>query len=73
MKTKNTDKEFGALMEIIAKENIPSLETLETRNSDRLDFHDVHVSSIKKMLYVAFLTGVQYAVQCDIDKNSKKD
>ena len=33
------------------------LETLETRNSDRLDFHDVAVWSIRATLEAAFAAG----------------
>ncbi len=34
-----------------------SLETLETRNSDRLDFHDVAVWAIRNALEDAFEAG----------------
>lgn len=34
-----------------------SLETLETRNSDRLDFHDVAVWAIRDALEEAFEAG----------------
>jgi hypothetical protein len=33
------------------------LETLETQNSDRLDFHDVSVWSIRAALEAAFAAG----------------
>jgi hypothetical protein len=33
------------------------IETLETRHSDRLDFHDVSVWGIKSALEVAFEAG----------------
>ena len=35
------------------------IETLETRNSDRLDFHDVSVWAVKAALQAAFETGQQ--------------
>ena len=35
------------------------LETLETRNSDRLDFHDLAVWNIKAALQAAFEAGQQ--------------
>ena len=35
------------------------LETLDTRNSDRLDFHDVAVWNIKAALQAAFEAGQQ--------------
>lgn len=43
------------LMEIAAKHF--RLETLETRNSDGLDFHDVAVWSIRAALEAAFAAG----------------
>lgn len=33
------------------------IETLETRNSDSLDFHDVGVASIKRALEYAYRSG----------------
>ena len=55
MTTLNED--FNRLLEKIAKDNI-GLETLETRKSDDLDFHDVAVWSIKKALQDAFIAGM---------------
>lgn len=43
------------LLEIAAKHF--HIETLETRNSDRLDFHDVAVWSIRDALAAAFAAG----------------
>jgi len=43
------------LLEIAAKHF--HLETLETRNSDSLDFHDVSVWSIRAALEAAFAAG----------------
>ena len=40
-------------------QTILGLETLETRNSDRLDFHDVAVWNIKAALQAAFEAGQQ--------------
>ena len=51
-------EDFNRLIEKIAKNNIIGLETLETRNSDSLDFHDVAVWSIKKALEDAFIAGM---------------
>ena len=45
----------GLLLEIAAKHF--GLETLETRNSDGLDFHDVAVWSIRAALEAAFAAG----------------
>ena len=44
-----------ALTEIATK--ILDLETLDTRNSDRLDFHELSVWQIKKALEAAFAAG----------------
>ena len=40
-----------------------SLETLETQNSDRLDFHDVAVWAIRDALEEAFEAGRRAASQ----------
>ena len=50
-------QDFDRLIEQIAKKNI-NVETLKTRNSDSLDFHNVSVSSIKKALEEAFIAGM---------------
>ena len=39
------------------------LETLETRNWDRLDFHDVAVWAIRAALEAAYAAGVAAAVK----------
>jgi hypothetical protein len=44
-----------ALTEIAAQ--ILNLETLDNRNSDRLDFHELAVWQIKKALEAAFAAG----------------
>lgn len=44
------------LLEIAAK-HFHSIETLETQNSDRLDFHDVAVWAIRAALEAAFAAG----------------
>lgn len=38
------------------------IETLETRHSDRLDFHDVAVWSVRDALEAAFKAGVELGV-----------
>lgn len=40
-------------------QTILGLETLDTRNSDRLDFHDLAVWNIKAALQAAFEAGQQ--------------
>ena len=44
------------LLEIAAK-HFHSIETLETQNSDRLDFHDVAVWAIRAALSEAYEAG----------------
>ena len=36
-----------------------NIETLETRHSDRLDFHDVAVWSVREALEAAFKAGIE--------------
>ncbi|OIP06934.1 MAG: hypothetical protein AUK53_11650 [Betaproteobacteria bacterium CG2_30_59_46] len=38
--------------------SILGIETLETRHSDRMDFHDTAVWSIKDALEAAYLAGI---------------
>lgn len=51
-------EDFNRVIEKIAKDNIVGLETLETRKSDDLDFHDVAVWCLKKALEDAFIAGM---------------
>ena len=44
-------------------QTILGLETLDTRNSDRLDFHDLAVWNIKAALQAAFEAGQQAGKQ----------
>ena len=37
------------------------IESLEVRNLDRHDFHEVHVTSLKRVLQRAFVLGMQAA------------
>jgi hypothetical protein len=55
MTTKTKVPREALLLEIAAKHF--HLETLETRNSDSLDFHDVSVWSIRAALEAAFAAG----------------
>jgi hypothetical protein len=45
-------------LEGVAKKHF-NVETLETRNSDSLDFYDVSVASMKAALSEAYFAGVQ--------------
>ena len=46
-----------ALLLGIALKHFPNNETLETRNSDGLDFHDVAVWAIRDALEAAYAAG----------------
>jgi hypothetical protein len=50
------DKKIEKKLEEIAKEEL-FIETLNTRNSDGLDFYDVSVWVVKKALELAFELG----------------
>jgi len=50
------NKKIEEALEKIAKENL-YVETLNTRNSDSLDFYDVSVWGIKKSLELAYELG----------------
>jgi len=52
-----------ALLLEIAARHFHSIETLETRNSDRLDFHDVAVWVIRAALEAAYAAGHAAAVK----------
>jgi len=41
----------------IIAEHFPGIETLETRDSDSLDFYDIHVGSIVKAVTEAYRAG----------------
>ena len=56
MTTPATAPSEALLLEIAAK-HFHSIETLDTRNSDGLDFHDVAVWSIRAALEAAFAAG----------------
>ncbi len=52
--------ERDSTLERIARESL-GIPTLETRNSDALDFHDVSVWSIKAALEQAYAAGRRHA------------
>ncbi len=54
---KTTQQQIDQLLTEIAKKHL-SLETLETRNSDSLDFHDVAVWSLREALQEAYEAGL---------------
>ena len=52
--------EIVPMIESIAQDHL-FIETLETRHSDRLDFHDVSVWGVKEALQAAFDAGMRAA------------
>ena len=55
--TPKTKPAPDALLLEIAQKHFPSIETLETRNSDGLDFHYVAVWAIRSALEAAYEAG----------------
>ena len=60
--TKQTDKALENLLQQIALDHL-FIDNLETRNSDRLDFHDVSVWGVKSALIAAYEAGRKAAKQ----------
>ena len=56
MTTKTIPASEALLLEI-AQKHFPDLETLEARNSDGLDFHDVAVWAIRDALEAVYAAG----------------
>ena len=56
----NDDTDLDNALLKLAQAEIYNLETLKARNSDSLDFYDVHVGSIRDMLRAAFDRGVDH-------------
>jgi len=52
-----------ALLLEIATRHFDSIETLETQNSDRLDFHDVAVWANRSALEAAYAAGLAAAAK----------
>ena len=69
MKTAQETKPLNPAMQRIAHE-ILGMETLEVRNSDRLDFHDLGVSTIRRALEAAFEAGRQEGNELGISLTS---
>ena len=55
-------KPIEQLLTQIAQQHL-DVETLETRRSDRLDFHDLAVWSLKAALEAAYQAGVEQGRQ----------
>ena len=54
-------KQLNKLITQIAQQHLP-IETLETRHSDDMDFHDIAVWQIESALRAAFEAGRQDAL-----------
>ena len=54
----NTQEYMNKILTGIAQKNIPGIKTLEVRNSDSLDFHDVSVGCLRRALEDAFIVGM---------------
>ena len=55
---KDSQQQIDQLLSEVAKKHL-NIETLETRNSDSLDFYDVAVWSLKDTLEAAYEAGQQ--------------
>ena len=64
----DTQEYFNKILTGIAQKNIPGIETLEVRNSDSLDFHDVSVGCLRRALEDAFIAGMTCG--CGLDKTN---
>lgn len=60
--TKQAAQTFDQQIQQIALDHL-FIETLETRHSDRLDFHEVSVWAVKSALLAAYEAGRQAAKQ----------
>ena len=60
--TKQAAKTLDQQMQQIALDHL-FIETLETRNSDRMDFHEVSVWGVRSALMAAYEAGRQAAKQ----------
>lgn len=60
--TEQTEKDIDRQLQQIALDHL-FIDTLETCNSDRLDFHEVSVWAVKSALMAAYQAGRQAAGQ----------
>ncbi|MBU1691590.1 MAG: hypothetical protein KKD65_12765 [Gammaproteobacteria bacterium] len=54
--------DINNILTLIAKNHF-AIETLEVRNRDQLDFHEVGVTQLKDALYAAFMIGCEVGIQ----------
>ena len=60
--TEQAEKDIDRQLQQIARAHL-FIDTLETRNSDRMDFHEVSVWGVKSALMAAYQAGRQAARQ----------
>lgn len=58
-------------LEEIARRHFPSVETLETRQSDSLDFHDVAVWCLQAALQEAYWLGLERGAELQEKEGAK--
>lgn len=56
----------------IAQEIMPNIETLKARNSDSLDFYDMHIETIKKLMEEAYWLGSKEALYDSLSDDAKE-
>ena len=61
------------LFTLIAHAEVPSINTLVTRNSDQLDFHDVSVGAIHRMLERAYAAGRAAAGESEFSETTVRE
>ena len=57
-----TNKKLNQLLEQIAQQHL-FIDPLETQSSDRLDFHEVSVATLRQALRAAYLAGHSDALE----------
>ncbi|MDX1251163.1 MAG: hypothetical protein IDH49_02690 [Gammaproteobacteria bacterium] len=62
MAPRQTDKTIEIQLQKIALDHL-FIDTLKTRNSDRLDFHEVSVWAVKSALLASYRAGQEAARQ----------
>ncbi|MEE6030197.1 DUF6900 domain-containing protein [Avibacterium paragallinarum] len=59
---KPTEKAINKTLENLAKQ-LENIETLETRMSDHLDFYDMGVGNIKRLMRAAYEAGYKAGIE----------
>lgn len=58
----NAVRQRDAQLAALARKHL-RIETIETRNSDALDFHEIDVEGLKRLLIAAYTAGYEDAVE----------